>query len=72
MGATWSSESAGNESCPKCNSVYKVTIHRFPMRDSDYFNCAVCDYEMNRWNDTESPSYELIERGSIPKLSNES
>jgi transposase-like protein len=70
MGTTWSSESAENESCPKCNSIYKVKIQHFPMRDSDYFNCEVCNYEMNRWNDTASPSYELIKRGSLPSNEN--
>lgn len=67
MGTTWSSESAGKESCPKCSSVYKVTIQYFPMRDSDYFNCEVCGYEMQRWNDTASPSFKLVERGQLPK-----
>ncbi len=65
--ATWSSERAGKESCPECGSVYEVTIHYFPMRDSDYFNCEVCGYEMRRWNDTESPSFKLVERGQSGK-----
>ena len=67
MVKTWSSEGAGKESCSECSSVYEVTITRFPMRDSDYFNCEVCGHEMQRWNSTEAPSFKLIERGQLPE-----
>lgn len=67
MGKTWTRESAGTKSCPNCNSVYEVTLQRFPMRDSDYFNCEVCGHEMDRWNATEAPSFNLIEKGQPPK-----
>lgn len=59
---TWSNTNAGKETCPKCGSVYKVTIFKAPCRDSDYFNCEVCGFEMNRWNDTDIPSYTLVEQ----------
>ncbi|MBD2566705.1 hypothetical protein [Anabaena lutea] len=59
---TWTNKDAGKETCPKCNSVYEVKITRFPLRDKDSFNCQVCGYEIESWNDTEVPSFTLVKR----------
>jgi hypothetical protein len=60
---TWSNQDAGKETCSQCGSVYAVTIYRLPARDKDDFNCEVCGYEMRSWNDTEVPSFKLVQRG---------
>ncbi|MBW4565651.1 MAG: hypothetical protein KME32_32135 [Mojavia pulchra JT2-VF2] len=64
---TWTNQDAGKETCPQCDSVYSVTIHRLPARDKDSFNCVVCGYEMQSWNDTEFPSFKLVQRGQPPE-----
>ncbi len=61
MPKTWSSENAGTETCKNCRAVYAVTLHRVPARDKDYFDCQVCGHRMREWNDTEYPSFTLIE-----------
>jgi transcription elongation factor Elf1 len=66
MPKTWSSEAAGDVTCEICGSVYAVTIQRFPARDSDSFNCTVCNHLLNSWNSTACPSYELKQRGRVP------
>ena len=66
MPKTWASESADDEICEKCGTVYAVTIRRFPVRDSDSFNCGVCDHLMNTWNSTAYPTYTLKELGKAP------
>lgn len=60
---TWTNKDAGKETCPNCKSVYEVKITRFPLRDKDSFNCQVCGYEMESWNDTEVPNFTLVKRG---------
>ncbi len=59
MVKTWSSESSSDKSCSKCGSIYSVTMHRFPTRDNDTFNCQVCGNLMDSWNSTTCPMYEL-------------
>ena len=66
MTKTWSIEQAGETICRACGSVYNVTIHRFPTRDKDSFNCSVCGTLMQEWNDTACPSFELKRRGTLP------
>jgi hypothetical protein len=61
MVQTWQKEQRPNETCTKCGAVYAVTVTRFPCRDQDSFHCKVCGQLMNEWNDTESPSYRLIQ-----------
>lgn len=63
----WSKEE-GTMECPHCKSVYKVTITRFPCRDSDHQTCEVCDGRIS-WNDTRSPSnFRLLKKGvNMPK-----
>ena len=48
MPQTWTHGSEENEICPKCDSIYKVTTFRLPMRDSDYFDCQVCGYKIRQ------------------------
>ena len=61
MVQTWGQEERGEHTC-ECGAVYKVTVHRFPMRDSDSFNCSVCGTQIAKWNSTEAPSYELVSK----------
>lgn len=63
MVKTWNSGSGGEETCKTCNSVYEVTIRRYPQRDHDSFNCVVCGKLLRSWNDTASPSFRLKVRG---------
>lgn len=60
MPKVWGTEKAENATCTQCGAVYSVELKRVPMRESDYFNCQVCNHEMNRWNGTTFPSYTLI------------
>ena len=60
---TWTTENAPDETCPKCGSVYSVTVSQLPTKDQDFFNCEVCGFEMRRWNDTRFPSFKLISPG---------
>jgi len=60
MVKTWSSENAGETPCPKCGTRYRVTVTRLPARDHDHFDCNVCGYRMDSWNDTHVPSYVQI------------
>lgn len=64
MVQTWGTADRGEVSCEKCGAVYKVTVHRFPMRDKDYFDCNDCGHRMASWNDTEVPSYRQIKKGN--------
>ena len=63
MVKTWSSGEGEDATCEKCGSVYSVTIHRFPVRDKDSFNCTVCGHLMREWNDTACPSFKLKSHG---------
>jgi len=67
MARTWKSEPQGEVECENCRSVYEKTMHRFPMRDSDSFNCEVCGHVMDSWNSTHAPSYKLKTRREPPK-----
>jgi len=60
MAQTWSSENTGIEICKNCGAKYKVTITRYPCKDSDSFDCVKCGKLLKSWNDTESPSFTLI------------
>ena len=71
MVKVWSSGSGADATCKSCGATYKVTIHRFPMRDNDYFDCEICGTRMASWNDTAAPFYELISRGPIKSGENE-
>ncbi|WP_072389481.1 hypothetical protein [Hyphomicrobium sp. CS1BSMeth3] len=62
MVQTWGTGDGGTASCKKCGAEYKVTVKRFPMRDSDKFNCEICGELMNEWNSTQVPMYELISK----------
>lgn len=66
MVKTWSSSKVDDEVCKKCGSVYEVTMHRFPHRDEDSFNCFVCGNLMRKWNDTHCPMFELKQKGEVP------
>ncbi|BAY41447.1 hypothetical protein NIES2111_58430 (plasmid) [Nostoc sp. NIES-2111] len=70
MAQTWTHGSEQNETCPKCNSIYRVTTFRLPTRDSDYFDCQVCGDRIREWNDTEVPSFTLIQRGQHKESEN--
>lgn len=62
MPKTWSRTNDGEVTCEKCGSIYRKWVDRYPMRDDGRFNCSVCGHEMDSWNSTFSPSYDLIER----------
>ena len=66
MVKTWSKEERGETACSQCGAVYRVTVHRFPVRDHDHFDCNVCGHRMNKWNSTEAPSYELTRKPESP------
>lgn len=61
MVQTWKTGDAGDEACETegCGAVYAVTIHRFPMRDSDSFNCQRCGKQLASWNSTSVPMFKL-------------
>jgi predicted RNA-binding Zn-ribbon protein involved in translation (DUF1610 family) len=67
MVKTWSSEQGADETCPKCGSVYRVTVSRLPSRDSDRFVCEVCGEVVKSWRGTHSYEYELKQRGTPPE-----
>lgn len=66
MVKTWASSRVEDDVCDKCGSVYEVTMHRFPHRDKDSFNCSVCGNLMREWNDTHCPMFELKQKGQLP------
>lgn len=66
MPQTWQQEPAPDESCPKCGSVYSVTVHRYPARDRGSFVCEVCNHTVRTWNDTYDWSFTLKQRGAAP------
>lgn len=62
MVQTWKSEDQGIEECPECGRKYKVTMHRFPMKDCDHFDCK-CGHRLDSWNSTHCPTYSLVGSG---------
>ncbi|PVE21114.1 hypothetical protein DC522_28440 [Microvirga sp. KLBC 81] len=68
MVKTWHSAPGGTYICPSCGAVYEVTLQRFSARDKDYACCECCDNVMAEWNDTEVPSFKLVE---APKMQGE-
>jgi hypothetical protein len=71
MPQTWTHGREDNKTCPECNSVYRVTTFRYPTRDSDYFDYQVCGSRIGEWNDTEVPSFTLIQRGQPKESENQ-
>lgn len=67
MVKTWSSGQGDDAVCDNCGSVYAVTIHRFPHRDNDSYNCVVCGHLIASWNSTACPSFKLIKRSTTPE-----
>ena len=61
MALTWRIVDAGEFTC-SCGAVYRKAIQRLPTRDSDSATCSVCGSEMDRWNSTRVPDYELVRR----------
>lgn len=61
---TWSTHNSAEVICEGCGAVYAVTVTKLPCRDSDSFNCEVCGHEINKWNSTSVPSYELVKKNS--------
>lgn len=63
MVQVWGVGEGPDFTCPTegCGARYKVTIHRFPMREHDKAHCQKCGEVMKEWNSTESPSFTLIE-----------
>ena len=58
----WSTEeNAGIKICAHCGAKYKITITRYPSKDSDSANCQKCGKLLESWNSTESPSFTLID-----------
>lgn len=45
--------------CPSCGREYRVSWISLPARDRDSQNCA-CGHELNRWNSSTIPFYELV------------
>jgi predicted Zn finger-like uncharacterized protein len=64
MVKTWGRAKGDDESCPKCGSVYEVTVSRFPAKDEGRFKCEVCSHVVRTWNDTYDWSFKLKKRGS--------
>ena len=48
--------------CPHCGALYEVTYTKFTWRDKDSANCTVCGKEMASWNQSKSPSFDLVRR----------
>ena len=46
----------------KCGAVYRKGSEALRWRDNDTFNCQVCGVEMDSWNSSRVPTYELIRR----------
>ncbi len=63
----WQTKPENDVACGQCGSVYEKTMQRFPMRDSDSFNCEVCGHRMDSWNSTSAPSYKLKEKKALPQ-----
>lgn len=63
MPQTWKTEKGEDEECPKCHSVYEVTVSRYPARDQGQFKCEVCGQVVRKWNDTYDWSHKLKRRG---------
>jgi hypothetical protein len=61
MALIWRIVDAGEFTCP-CGAVYRKTFQRLPTRDSNSAICSVCGHEMDRWNSTRVPDYELKRR----------
>jgi transcription elongation factor Elf1 len=59
MVRTWGTEKGADFTCPHCGSIYETTLHRIPQRDKDNAICNVCGREMDSWNSTEYPVYQL-------------
>jgi predicted Zn finger-like uncharacterized protein len=62
MVKTWTSEEKDDVTCPKCQSVYAITVHRFPAKDNDSFRCQVCGELLREWNSTFAPEFTLKKR----------
>jgi hypothetical protein len=60
--SVWGSSDGSIATCLECGARYKVTMHRLPCKDSDSFNCVECGKLMNEWNDTEYPTYQIIDK----------
>ncbi|TPG45713.1 hypothetical protein EAH89_26295 [Roseomonas nepalensis] len=67
MVKTWGTSAPTEEKCSQCGSCYEVRQVKTPVRDKDSFNCVVCRYEMDSWNDTTYPTYRLIKREPWPR-----
>lgn len=52
--------------CPECGAVYERREHKVTFRDKDSQSCG-CGYELESWNGSRIPSYELITRGRETK-----
>ena len=68
MVQTWKSKEVGERACetPGCGAVYSVTIRRFPMRDSDSYDCDRCGRRLETWNSTSVPMFKLISEPKEP------
>ena len=60
MVKTWGSEDGSNRAC-ECGAIYEVSYRRFPMKDSDYFDCDICGKRLDKWKSTTVPIYRLIQ-----------
>ncbi len=63
MVKVWGIGSGGRKRCRGCGAVYEVTVQRFPERENSSFNCLECGTEIDRWNSTAQPTFELIKPG---------
>lgn len=57
---------APNETCPKCNAVYKVQAYKAPVKERDHFVCA-CGHVMRDARSTRTHDYQLIKAGTPPQ-----
>jgi hypothetical protein len=57
VGETWL---VADETCPKCNMIYSVTVTRLASPETDSFNCLVCGHRIGVWEDsTERYNYTV-------------
>jgi transcription elongation factor Elf1 len=66
MVKTWDSAAGDNATCPKCGSVYSVTVHRYPATDQGKFDCEVCGERIKTWKSTYDYEFHLKTRGTPP------
>ncbi len=50
----------GTEMCHDCGAMYHVVIRRRPVREHDWYNCAVCGRLLMEWDSSNAPCFQLV------------